>query len=571
MPVSLDRLKAQLLTSGLQQENFALYQVIYQLVDYLTSQTATTNQTFTGSSGGGGGAGLVGATYLTQQKEVGLPNSLQTIPGAGIQFNDAGGKRIISTAIPFGMDSGEEGLEGPPGPPGRIGIDGVQGSEGSPGLPGIDGEDGIDGDPGSQGPQGTAGLIGLTGETGAPGIDGMEGEIGEWGIQGPQGNPGLTGGNGGLTFWFDPTDASDIAGYKKALISPSPNAESTDVTVCAGVGDNLLHKFVTEPGIPGVYWIEPGACFRHIHGAVTTVGGFARYKVEAYYCNADGSGETLIGSSYSDSTTDTSIDEVNFDLYQITRVVLLPTQRLVWYLYVARVSGPANVSVTTYYEGLVHPSYVGCNVSAGAVGPRGPAGMIGPPGYAAPIPEPEEPEYPYMIPGPTGATGKLDWDITLKKIGNDTVNNSTTLADDSELQTTSLALSSVYIMEWWVIYSGNNATGDYKFQFRLGGNVVITAQWGGYNVNANNGLGVITAAQISTISGNDTLFPAAVMVCGTDAADSKIVNYGRAWLATPSAWAGDGKFVYKFALSSAAVGRICTTYAGSIVRLKKLL
>lgn len=378
MAVTLDRLKSQLLTSGLQQENFALFQVINQLIDFLRGEVTATQSAISGGSGGGGGGGvgLLGATYLTKNKEVGLPNSLQEIAGAGIQFNDANGRRVISTAIPFGMDGGGEGEEGPPGPPGK---DGVIGRDGMPGISmlAIDGEDGIDGDPGQPGAAGGDGPTGAAGAPGIPGIDGLEGEQGEMGIQGPQGIPGLTGGNGGLVFWFDPTDASDIAGYKKALISPSPNAESTVVQVCAGTGDNLLYSFVTEPGVPAAYWLEAGAMFRHIHGAVTTVGGFARYKVEMYYCNADGTGETLIGSSYSDSTTDTSIDEVNFDLYQITRIALTPTQRLVWKLYVARVSGPANVSVTTYFEGTQHPSYVSATVSAGAVGPRGPSGLDG--------------------------------------------------------------------------------------------------------------------------------------------------------------------------------------------------
>jgi len=378
MPDALDRLKSQLLTSGLQQENFALFQVINQLIDYLRGNIDAVNQAVSGGGGGGGGGvGLLGATYLTKNKEVGLPNSLQTIAGAGIQFNDANGRRVISTAIPFIMDGGEDGEEGPQGPPGRIGIDGISGINGIPGMPGLDGEDGQNGEPGSIGPQGNQGQIGQSGFPGPPGLDGSEGEIGEWGIQGPQGIQGLTGGNGGLVFWFDPTDASDIAGYFKALLSPSPNAESTIVQVCAGVGDNLLASFVSEPGIPGAYWLETGGMFRHIHTAVTTVGGFARLLIEMYYCDADGTNETLIGSSYSDPTTDTSVDEVNWDLYQLSRLALDPTKRLVWKLYAARVSGPANVSVTTYFEGATHQSYVGATVTAGAVGPRGPSGING--------------------------------------------------------------------------------------------------------------------------------------------------------------------------------------------------
>jgi hypothetical protein len=418
MADSLDRLKSQLLTSGLQQENYALFQVISQLIDYLRGNINATQAALTGGGGGGGGGGILGATYLTKNLEPGLPNSKQEIAGAGIQFNDALGRRIISTAIPFGMD-GEQGEEGVPGPPGRIGIDGAQGIDGMPGFSmlAIDGEDGIDGDPGQAGATGGAGPIGAAGAPGIPGLDGIDGEEIESMIPGPQGPQGLTGGNSGVRFWFDPTDASDIAGYKKALLNPSTNAESTVIQVCAGAVDNLLYSFVTEPGIPGVYTIPPGAGFRHIHGAVTTVAGFARYLVKFYYCNADGTGETLVGSSYSDPTTDTSIDEVNWDLYNLTTVNILPTQRLVWKLYVARVSGPANVSVTTYFEGLTHPSYVESTIAGLVPGATGPMGMQGPSGGPFPTPEPEEPEPSYIITLPASPGINI-----LRTLANQTIN-----------------------------------------------------------------------------------------------------------------------------------------------------
>lgn len=375
----LDRLKSQLLTSGIQQENNALYQVVVQLIDYLRDNINTVDALVNGPTGitPPGGGGILNASYLTKNLEQPLlPNSKQLVAGSGIQFNDSGNRRIISTNLPVGMD-GIDGEDGPPGPPGRIGVDGARGIDGISGMPGIDGEDGNDGEPGSIGPQGTSGNKGDIGFPGTPGLDGEQGEIGEWGIQGPQGPPGLTGGNAGVIFWFNITDDSDIAGYKIAQLHPSHNVEATNVQVCAGVGDNLLYSFATPPGVPAVYWIQDGAEFRHVHCAVTTVGGFARYLVELYYCDADGTGETLVGSSYSDSTTDTNIDEVNWDLYNTTAVPILPTQRLVYKLYVARVSGPANVSVTTYFEGSVHPSYVESTISGGAVGPIGPTGLSG--------------------------------------------------------------------------------------------------------------------------------------------------------------------------------------------------
>jgi hypothetical protein len=401
MAVTLDRLKSQLLTSGLQQENFALFQVINQLIDFLRAEVTATQNAISGSSGGGGGIGLLGATYLTKNKEVLLPNSLQEIAGAGIQFNDAGGRRIISTAIPFIVD-------------------------------GEDGEQGIPGNIGGIGPQGIS-------IQGMPGLDGLDGQEGESLIPGPMGPQGPTGGNSGRVFWFDITDASDIAGYKKALDDPSPNVEAPNTTVCALTTDNLLYSFASEPGQPNVSTIPSGAAFRHIHAKIDTVAGVARFKVEQYYCNADGSGETPINQAYSATFNDAAITEIIWDQYDSIATTISHTQRLVWKLYVARVSGPANVSVTTYFEGTVNPSYVQSTISSGSTGAQGIQGIqgimgfsgldgdegldsfipgpqgiqgisgvngiIGKDGIGIPGLDAEEPELVMMIPGPIGLTG----------------------------------------------------------------------------------------------------------------------------------------------------------------------
>lgn len=239
MAVTIDRLKSQLLTSGLQQENFALFQVINQLIDFLRGEVAATDAAISGSSGsgGGGGVGLVNATYLTKNKEAGLPNSLQTIAGAGIQFNDTHGRRVISTAIPFAFD-GEQGDEGVPGPPGRIGIDGVPGAVGAPGANGasmlaIDGEDGVDGLPGlpgatgGTGPAGPAGAQGTSGSTsGPPYIEPEEPEM-PYMIPGPI---GPAGGGGGGSDWdielqkaADDTENAGVYTDDSELITPLEN------------------------------------------------------------------------------------------------------------------------------------------------------------------------------------------------------------------------------------------------------------------------------------------------------------------------------------------------------------
>src|SRR5262245_22413088 len=190
---AIDRLKAQLLTSGLSQQNQALFQVINQLIGAVRQSLANTEAITGGDSGGGGG--VTGATFLTETDETAsLPNSRQLVAGAGINIQSTpNGRMVIHTAIPLGGDGGEGGEDGPPGPPGKDGRDGAPGAPGANAVSflyafdGIDGEDApiIPGPTGSQGIQGTPGVIG------SPGIPGLDGEDGlDSMILGPTGLPG---------------------------------------------------------------------------------------------------------------------------------------------------------------------------------------------------------------------------------------------------------------------------------------------------------------------------------------------------------------------------------------------
>lgn len=82
----LDRLKSQLMTSGLQQKDNPLFQVISQLIDFVRLLQISTGLAI-GSSGSGGT--IFNATYLTAAFEAGLlPNSRQLLAGAGVSFDD---------------------------------------------------------------------------------------------------------------------------------------------------------------------------------------------------------------------------------------------------------------------------------------------------------------------------------------------------------------------------------------------------------------------------------------------------------------------------------------------------
>jgi Collagen triple helix repeat (20 copies) len=196
---TIDRLKAQLLTSGLSQKNQPLYQVINTLIDAVR-QSLVGVQNITGT-GGGSGSGLANATYLTEIPEGGLPQSRQLIAGQGITIQHTPtGRTVIHSAIPLGGDGGEGGEDGPPGPPGRDGIAGPAGPTGSSGQStfyAFDGEDGVDGLPGLPGPQGFTGSAGSAGPPGIPGIPGSDGEDGlDSMLPGPTGPIGLTGAQG---------------------------------------------------------------------------------------------------------------------------------------------------------------------------------------------------------------------------------------------------------------------------------------------------------------------------------------------------------------------------------------
>lgn len=87
--IKLDRLKAQLMTSGLQQKDNALFQVISELIDALRQFVIEVIGTATQNGGGGAIGNLSDKTYLTDIDESSdLPNSRQLLAGSFIEFDD---------------------------------------------------------------------------------------------------------------------------------------------------------------------------------------------------------------------------------------------------------------------------------------------------------------------------------------------------------------------------------------------------------------------------------------------------------------------------------------------------
>jgi hypothetical protein len=160
-PEAIDRLKSQLLTSGLSQRDQPLFQVINQLIDAVRGSLnlATSALDSAGTGGGTSGIGPQGP--------------------------------MGTTSVPC-LD-GENGIDGDPGITGATGFPGSQGIQGFPGLPGFDGEQGEKGDdsfiPGPTGPRGIDGIIGINGIPGPPGMDAEEIDY-PYVIPGPAGQSG---------------------------------------------------------------------------------------------------------------------------------------------------------------------------------------------------------------------------------------------------------------------------------------------------------------------------------------------------------------------------------------------
>lgn len=85
----LDRLKAQLLTSGISQKNQPLFQVINQLIDAVRQGFGDITGA-TGISGGGSGGLSNTLSFITSGYEAApLPNSKQILEGNYIHFDDS--------------------------------------------------------------------------------------------------------------------------------------------------------------------------------------------------------------------------------------------------------------------------------------------------------------------------------------------------------------------------------------------------------------------------------------------------------------------------------------------------
>lgn len=142
---------------------------------------------------------------------------------------------------------------------------------------------------------------------------------------------------------------------------------------------------------------------------------------------------------------------------------------------------------------------------------------------------------------------------TIVKSANQDVTNNATPQDDTDLQF-SVVAGGHYMVEINLCYSGNNATGDYKF--------VLTPSTGTLNGR------MTTASYNSTLSPvvQASLFPTQITV-GTSADLNDLFHI----LITASFTASANATIkYQFANAAAAAGRTSRTWKGSILKYKRI-
>ena len=238
------------------------------------------------------------------------------------------------------------------------------------------------------------GSTGNTGATGPAGFDGEDGATGPAGPTGATGPQGIQGGNAGRIYYLWAGVVADVAGYKTASTSPSPNAETIITTAVSGTSDVFIASFITDVGEPGVSSLPTGIAERLIHVYQTGNSNcIAKLNFQLWKRDLTGA-ETLLRNGYSENFSNQTKAELRWTVAYATPFSFLTTDRLVFKVYATRVGGPANFNVITSYEGA-DVSYVKTTISAGAIGPQGPTGATGPIGATGPA-------------GPTGPSGLIN-------------------------------------------------------------------------------------------------------------------------------------------------------------------
>lgn len=145
------------------------------------------------------------------------------------------------------------------------------------------------------------------------------------------------------------------------------------------------------------------------------------------------------------------------------------------------------------------------------------------------------------------------------KSANQDVTNNATFQDDTELQF-SVVAGGYYMVEMHLVYSGNDVTGDYKFQFRVSAG---TMRGNGATTSLGTGGGSILSGIAANNVATATSVPNGVAVANLDSLHSCFAQF--------NFWASsNATFIFTFANNSAGAGRISRTNKGTYLRYKKI-
>ena len=160
----------------------------------------------------------------------------------------------------------------------------------------------------------------------------------------------------GQIFYLDPTDAADVATYKRLVLSPSPAAESSLAVICTGTtSDFLIGSFITDPGVPGAIDFPAGSAYRRMYGKVS--GGTAKFRLQVYVRTVGGT-ETLVRDEFSNDFSSTVPTLQEWLATPASGGALTTSDRIVAKVSARRVTGPTNVTVTLYGEGSANASQI---------------------------------------------------------------------------------------------------------------------------------------------------------------------------------------------------------------------
>jgi hypothetical protein len=264
-----------------------------------------------------------------------------------------------------------------------ITLSGAVGATGSPGADGADGADGTNGTDGSVWRDGTGVPSDALGVNGDYYLDDATGNVylraaGTYSvvasIKGADGADGADGGNAGKIFYLDSRNASDVGGMFTALELPSALAEEILTLNATGTGDNLLAEFITEPGVPNQTSLPPGTAFRHFHVYTGHATQVCRLKVELYSADASGGNQVLLRTGYSANFSGTAPQGLVWDFSDANGYSFSSSSRIIFKIYVARVSGGAPGCDGYVIFNGDEASYIQTTITAGSVGPAGSTG-----------------------------------------------------------------------------------------------------------------------------------------------------------------------------------------------------